>query len=181
MRSIVTHGGDFVSLDEPQAIDIRVIAHSLSLICRFTGHTPASYSVAQHSLLVSHEAGLIARDRNLDSDIIRQVRLIGLLHDAHEFLCGDVSRPVKEVLGAAWLSFEAKLQRMVLESLGQKNTPPTIRDIVREADDTLLAAELSTFFGLASESVRAKQIIINPWSVSWARSKFLKVYEELTQ
>lgn len=182
MPSIRTNSRALVDLQEPQAVEIRDVAHGLSLICRFNGQTPVSYSVAQHSLAVSFEAGRLAKAREFSEPDIRLTKLVGLLHDAHEYLCGDVSRPMKQVLGAAWSQFEAKLQRVVLERLGLRNIPQHIRDTVKDADDRLLAAEFFVFFGVAplERHHDVTSFVINPWSVTWTRSKFLKVYEQLT-
>lgn len=65
-------------------IDINVIAHALSNICRFNGHTNRFYSVAEHSV---HVSNLLPDD----------LKIYGLLHDAHEAYTGygDVCNPVK--------------------------------------------------------------------------------------
>lgn len=184
MPSIQTHSRAMVSLDLPDAVEIRDVAHALSLICRFNGHTPTSYSVAQHSLAVSFEAGRLAVKANCPDAEIREVKLLGLLHDAHEYLCGDVTRPLKEVLGEVWKNYESRLQKAVLAGLGivVGEIPQHIRDLVKLADDRLLEAERFVFFGVAPSEKHqdVSAYSINPWSVTWARSKFLKVYEELT-
>jgi len=71
----------------PLSIKIIDIAHSLSQICRFNGHTKFFYSVAQHSLLVSQ----ILERRYKD----KSIALKGLLHDASEYILCDIPRPLK--------------------------------------------------------------------------------------
>ena len=67
--------------------DIGAVAHSLSMICRFTGHCRKFYSVAEHSILVSR----IMEDTGGDP-------MEGLLHDATESVLADIARPAKGLL-----------------------------------------------------------------------------------
>lgn len=73
----------------PQDLDIRDIAHNLSLLCRYTGAFPFHYSVAQHSLLV---ASMMAKDGHKPNTC-----LAGLLHDAAEYVYGDVNYHLKKL------------------------------------------------------------------------------------
>ena len=73
----------------PIDLDIRDIAHNLSLLCRYTGAFPFHYSVAQHSLLV---ATLMAKAGHKPNTV-----LAGLLHDAAEYVFGDVNYHLKRL------------------------------------------------------------------------------------
>jgi 5'-deoxynucleotidase YfbR-like HD superfamily hydrolase len=82
---IETYSGLRVYYDDlkPEVIKILDIAHSLSQICRFTGHTKKFYSVAQHSVIVANAQTTIAEKR------------AGLLHDATEAYVNDLPSPLK--------------------------------------------------------------------------------------
>lgn len=84
-----TVSGRYVDLLEPQpeTIELFDIAHGLSFVCRFGGHVPAFYSVAEHSM---HVAAQVRRTFGDD-----HLALYGLLHDATEAFLGDVVRPLK--------------------------------------------------------------------------------------
>lgn len=66
----------------PDSIDINDIAHSLSMLCRYNGHSKEFYSVAQHSVIVSKY-------------VPERYALQGLLHDASETYIADLVRPIK--------------------------------------------------------------------------------------
>jgi 5'-deoxynucleotidase YfbR-like HD superfamily hydrolase len=70
----------------PESISIFDIAHALSQICRFTGHTKEFYSVAQHSVLVCEA-----------QETVREQRA-GLLHDASEAYVNDLPSPMKSCI-----------------------------------------------------------------------------------
>ena len=92
MTWIQTRYGHMMDLADPQPedIDIRDIAHSLAVTCRFAGHTIRFYSVAEHSFWVGR---LLEHDGEP-----RERVLAGLLHDAAEAYVGDVTRPLKQAL-----------------------------------------------------------------------------------
>jgi hypothetical protein len=73
----------------PIDLDIRDIAHNLSLLCRYTGAFPFHYSVAQHSLLV---AQMMEVDGHPPNTV-----LAGLLHDGAEYVFGDVNYHLKRL------------------------------------------------------------------------------------
>lgn len=112
-------------------IDIRDIAHHLSLRCRFSCATPFLYSVAQHSILVSQIVS--------PSDA-----LWGLLHDAGEFLLPDVARPIK---GDAELKALNRWEETTLRSVADRfKLSWPMPDCVHEADRIVLATEARDLF-----------------------------------
>ena len=92
MGTITTYMGHRFDPVNPQmeTLDIRDIAHALSLTCRGNGHVKQFYSVGQHCIMCAKEAA--ARGHS------KRVILACLLHDASEAYLSDVTRPVKEEL-----------------------------------------------------------------------------------
>lgn len=99
---IETRSGRRVDLlkPTPEMIDIDDIAHALSNICRFNGHTRRSYSVAEHSVFVAMH-------------VPQQLTLAGLLHDAAEAYIGDITRPLKLLIRELYGPIEAGFERAI--------------------------------------------------------------------
>lgn len=123
-------GGRLTILDpDPAVIRPTVIAHSLSNLCRWTGHVRTFYSVAQHCVLVSQI-------------VPPELALQGLLHDASEAFIGDVSRPLKvlldELAPGVLRGIEERLHEAVADAFdsGYPHHP-----LVKEADNLALATE----------------------------------------
>jgi hypothetical protein len=112
---------------DPRPNDIRLtdIAHALSNICRFGGHTERFYSVAEHSVLVSQV-------------VPPEHAMIGLMHDATEAYVIDVPRPLKHMLGKVYSDLEDKTWAVICEKFG---LDPDMPSCVKEADNTVLIAE----------------------------------------
>jgi hypothetical protein len=127
-------GWDLMNPD-PQKIYWRDIADHLARIYRFTGGT--TYSVAQHCCMVA--------------DILPiELRLAGLLHDAHEAYLGDISRPMKQAL-ALW-GGRGSLQVLINSHDNAISVAANIElddlrsDLVKHADNTALATEKRDLF-----------------------------------
>lgn len=117
---------------DPDSILIEDIAHSLSMLNRFGGHTPVPYSVAAHSI----GCALI-----VDSDILR---LDALMHDATEAYLGDVTRPIKSLKEFdAYVELEDNLYKIIAKKFGFREEMP---DQVKKADNAMLYLEGLKFF-----------------------------------
>lgn len=118
------HVFDFADPRE-EHVCIEDIAWSLAQTLRFNGHTRHAYSVASHSIGVSH---LVPADDALE----------GLLHDAAEAYVGDVVRPLKKMLGRAFGEIEDRVERVIAAKFGLRWPWP---ESVKAADLRMLAAE----------------------------------------
>ena len=110
-------------------------AHSLALTNRFNGHTERPYSVAEHSLLVCQAMGTefaITDPWTL---------LAALMHDAHEAYTGDLSAPMKQLIGPAWAVEETRIQRSVLKRFNLTTAYAATRQVIHVADMIALATE----------------------------------------
>lgn len=167
MTMMQTFTGRAIDLANFSEEDVRLpdIAHALSLINRFTGHTKAPYSVAQHSVLVSR----IVEERNA---------LWGLMHDASEAYLGDVATPLKMML-PNYRELEEQVQRVVAAKFGLKWPMP--HDI-KEADLRALMAEKRDLvpgghdWGIAADPVAGT---VEPLSWQDAKKLFEDRFKEL--
>ena len=123
---------DPLNVDE-SLLDIKDIAHALSLICRGNGHVQHFYSVAQHSLACAKEAKV----RGYEKEII----LGCLLHDASEAYLSDVTRPIKQEL-TYYLEVEDVLQNVIWKHFIQRDLTKEETKLVFEIDDEMLSLEL---------------------------------------
>ena len=169
MSWIQTYLGEkFYPLEpRPGRVDIRDVAHALSLACRFNGHCQVFYSVAEHCVRVSHA-------------VPGRHALWGLLHDAAEAYVSDVPRPVKRCI-EAFGPMEDRLLAVILAEFGLALPMPSE---VREGDEVLLATEFRDLMAEAPEpwplAAEPLSLPITPMTWQQAERAFLARFEELT-
>ena len=133
---INTSSGIVVDLKNPTTdmIDIKDIATSLSKICRFGGHTNRFYSVAQHSVLVSH----------LMKEGEGTYELEALMHDASEAYLGDVVKPLKVILGNNYKWLEGKFENVIAKKFDMRQSLD-VEKLVHKYDMQALHLEHEAF------------------------------------
>ncbi|MEQ1698424.1 MAG: HD family hydrolase [Hyphomicrobiaceae bacterium] len=176
---------------EPADIEIEDIAHGLARVARWNGQTVGAhaFSVAQHALIVE----MIARDGR--TDWTPEWRLAALLHDAAEYVVGDLISPFKTAIGLDYKAFENRLMAAVHVRFGLPETlPDKITAHIKHADTiaayyeaTRLAgfmeAEAETFFGRPgglSHDTTGVLDGLEPWPAEQAQRSFLRCYHQLT-
>lgn len=131
-RALETYSGRYFDYTAPSAADVCLedVAHALSHVCRFGGHSRVFYSVAEHALLC---AGLLG---NMDP----AWQLAALHHDSHEAYLGDVPRPLKVGLGDGFDALAHQTDLALSLALGL-DARLFKNPIVKWADDRALAIE----------------------------------------
>lgn len=171
--SILTIDGHYFNFlnPDPKTITIENIAHALSNTCRFHGHCKKFYSVAQHSVHVSHL-------------VPSEDALIGLLHDAAEAYLGDIATPLK-ILLPEYKKIEKRIEKIILKHFGLSKTLPAS---VKHADLIMLATEKrdimpndndGTLWSIINEIEPTTDLYIEPLSPLYAYRLFMDRYELL--
>ena len=182
--------GRRLDLLDPSPLDVEMedIAHGLARVARWNGQTEGAhiYSVAQHCLLV--EALARTRVPRLD----RRRRLAVLLHDAPEYVIGDMISPFKAVIGDNYKAVEHRLLAAIHLRFGLPPAlPETLKNLIKTADRgaafleaTRLAgfevAEARKFFGPPPKfSATIERDYLTPWSAGTAEAKFREQFKKL--
>jgi 5'-deoxynucleotidase YfbR-like HD superfamily hydrolase len=180
--------GRRLDLIDPSPLDVEIadIAHGLARVARWNGQTkgPEIFSVAQHSLLVEalFAAGNVASP---------QARLAALLHDAPEYVIGDMISPFKAAVGGDYKLVEARLKRAVLIRFGLTAQPSEdLERRIKVADRasayleaTALAgfsiAEARKLFGEPDLPLRDFAAFLEPRRPADVEARFLNRFAEL--
>ncbi|WP_299281446.1 HD family hydrolase [uncultured Tateyamaria sp.] len=132
----------------PMDIEIEDIAHGLAFVARWNGQTVGdyAYSVAEHSLLVETLFGRIAPKAPA------KWRLAALLHDAPEYVIGDMISPVKAAVGPGYGALDERLEAAVHIRFGlPAKVPATIKRQIKKADKISAWMEATQIAGFTRE------------------------------
>ncbi len=179
--------GRRLDLLDPSPLDVEIedIAHGIARVARWNGQTVGdhAYSVAQHSLFVEAIA------RRIDPTLSADGQLAVLLHDAPEYVIGDMISPFKAVIGGDYKMVEARLQAAIHLRFGlPAASPKPVAKLAKRADivsayfeATELAGfddrEAAKYFGRPNgfplDGDDAWRQLLVPWPTSVAQERFL--------
>lgn len=178
--------GRRLDLLDPSPLDIEIedIARGLARVARWNGQTSGdhAFSVAEHSVIVETLFG------TLNPNATAHDRLAALLHDAAEYVIGDMISPFKAALGLNYKAFETKLETAIHLRFGLPATLPTsVESRIKQCDiycawfeATQIAgftkAEADTFFKRPPDLLR---LTLAPLSVLEAEASFLDRFHQL--
>lgn len=162
-------GRKFHLLDcRPGDFDIVDIAHALSFICRYNGHTKRFYSVAEHSLYISYACP-------------PDLALWALLHDSPEAYIGDVTRPLKPYL-KDYKAIERRIMAAICEQFGlAPDQPPEIKELdsrILHNERRDMMADTSNPWNLPGEPIPG--LVIEGFDTFSAYGLFMARFKELT-
>jgi uncharacterized protein len=183
--------GRRLDLLDPSPFDIEIedIAHGLARVARWNGQTrgPFIFSVAQHSLLVE----LIASEQEAMLD--PSWRLALLLHDAPEYVIGDLISPFKAAIGQDYKIIEARLLAAIHQRFGLPPLMPEPYHISCKKADRQAAfyeaihlagfgvIEAGKFFGTHPPLSEVALKLLTPWPIETAQKKYLTRVNGLMQ
>lgn len=180
--------GRRLDLLDPSPLDIEIvdIAHGLARVARWNGqtHGPHVFSVAQHSLLVE------AVGRHLEPDLTPPQALELLLHDAPEYVVGDIISPLKAAIGDAYKGVERRLLSAIRRRFGLPSPTPALARLVKRADGISARVEAVRLAGFSEEEAAryfgrplwlpdAVAALAEPWPTSEAQARYLARFQTL--
>lgn len=165
--------GGYLDLLDPQPEDIHIedIAHGLSNICRFGGHTKEFLSVAQHSVFCSEL-------------VEPELAIVGLLHDASESFLGDSISPLKALL-PDYRKIEQQLERVIADRFGYRFEqialvkPVDLIALITEKRDFCKAHPDDAIHWAAYAHIKPHTARLHSQSPEVARACFLRRYKRI--
>jgi 5'-deoxynucleotidase YfbR-like HD superfamily hydrolase len=180
--------GRRLDLLDPSPLDVEIedIAHGLARVARWNGQTKGghAFSVAQHCVLVERLSA------ELNPKIGREARLMALLHDAPEYVIGDLISPFKAAVGIDYKDFELRLLSAIHLRFGlPARARAELARLFKQADiasayfeATQLAGfsaeEAKRYFGTPPRSLRTPRL--TPLAAADAQTAFLERFRRLT-
>ena len=184
--------GRRLDLLDPSPLDIEIedIAHGLARVARWNGQTQGeqAFSVAEHCLLVESIVG------DLAPKLDRPYRLAALMHDAPEYVIGDLISPFKAALSLDYKAFEAKLLAAIHLRFGLPAVlPEEITKLIKRADKLAAYYEAIGLAGFGRQEARryfgsprgptpklmARLARLTPLAAGQSEARFLKRFNEL--
>jgi 5'-deoxynucleotidase YfbR-like HD superfamily hydrolase len=181
--------GRRLDLIDPSPLDVEIadIAHGLARVARWNGQTKGAeiFSVAQHSLLVE---AIFSR---LAPEAAYAEKLAALLHDAPEYVIGDMISPFKAAIGADYKEVEHRLLAAIFIRFGLKPVmAPDLVKAIKAADRdsaffeaTELAGfapgEAKRFFGAPRVALADFADYLEPWRPEQAQARFFARFVQL--
>jgi 5'-deoxynucleotidase YfbR-like HD superfamily hydrolase len=180
--------GRRLDLLDPSPLDIEIedIAHGLARVARWNGQTTGehAFSVAQHSVVVEEIAA------HVSPGLAPRWRLAALLHDAPEYVIGDMISPFKAALGLDYRTFEERLEAAIHVRFGlPARVPAEIKALIKTADRACAFFEATQIAGFdPGESLAffgapppGYTLLIEPMAVSVAETRYLERYHLLAE
>ena len=180
--------GRRLDLLDPSPLDIEVedIAHGLARVARWNGQTTGehAFSVAQHSCVVEEIAA------HIQPGLEPKWRLAALLHDASEYVIGDMISPFKAALGVSYKHFEARLEHAIHVRFGlPPKTPLPIKVLLKKADKACAYFEATQLAGFSvKESLGffgrppvGYDLVIDPLPAPQAQARYIERYRILSE
>jgi 5'-deoxynucleotidase YfbR-like HD superfamily hydrolase len=180
--------GRRLDLLDPSPLDIEIedIAHGLARVARWNGQTVGehAFSVAEHSLVVEELCA------HLRPGLEPRWRLAALLHDAPEYVIGDMISPFKAALGIDYKLFEARLEAAIHIRFGlPPKTPPEIKTLIKKADVISAYYEAVQLAGFGTEEAArlfgrppdGYPLLLQPLSASQAQTRYLERFHVLAE
>ncbi len=178
--------GRRLDLLDPSPLDIEIedIARGLSRVARWNGQTSGdhAFSVAEHSVVVEH---LFTK---LNPKSTNAERLTALLHDAAEYVIGDMISPFKTALGIDYKAFEARLEEAIHLRFGlPPEMPKALKKKIKQCDlycAWFEATQIAGFDPVEADKfftppLRDIKLTIDPLPVVLAEKAFLERFAEL--
>ena len=181
--------GRRLNLLDPSPLDIEIddIAHGLARVARWNGQTYGNhaYSVAEHSVLV-----LTLFDR-MGGNVSHDQRLAALLHDASEYVIGDMISPFKAVIGNNYRETEERIQAAIMMRFGiAGDMSPALKKRIKQADRAAAhleaeqlagfsPTETKRFFGTWPTNITPQPKLNAPLSATDAKALLIRAFEEL--